>query len=96
MNNICTCRYDVICIVVLQANLERLENEMKEVNANYEALKRNFSDLTELKHILSKTNHFFEEVRTAAIFFSEDIFHYAFTVLLSVTLMLNTILKLAS
>ena len=35
---------------------------MKEVNANAEALKRNFLELTELKHILRKTQGFFEEV----------------------------------
>ena len=36
---------------------------MKEVNANSEALKRNYLELTELKHILRKTQAFFEEVR---------------------------------
>ena len=46
----------------LQATFEKLENEMKEVNANAEALKRNFLELTELKHILRKTQSFFEEV----------------------------------
>ena len=35
---------------------------MKEVNANSEALKKNFLELTELKHILRKTQTFFEEV----------------------------------
>ena len=48
---------------MLQATFEKLENEMKEVNANAEALKRNFLELTELKHILRKTQSFFEEVR---------------------------------
>jgi len=42
--------------------VERLELEMKDINSNSEALKRNFLDLTELRHILSKTHHFFEEV----------------------------------
>ena len=35
---------------------------MKEVNTNHEALKRNFLELTELKHILRKTQNFFDEV----------------------------------
>jgi len=35
---------------------------MKEVNMNHETLKRNFLELTELKHILRKTQNFFEEV----------------------------------
>lgn len=47
-----------------QATFEKLENEMKEVNSNAEALKRNFLELTELKHILRKTQAFFEEVST--------------------------------
>ena len=42
--------------------MERLETEMKDINSNSEALKRNFLDLTELRHILSKTHQFFEEV----------------------------------
>ena len=46
----------------LQACFEKLENEMKEVNTNQEALKRNFLELTELKHILRKTQNFFDEV----------------------------------
>ena len=49
-------------VVDLQATFEKLENEMKEVNANAEALKRNFLELTELKHILRKTQTFFDEV----------------------------------
>jgi hypothetical protein len=35
---------------------------MNEVNKNTEALKKNFLELTELKHILSKTQIFFDEV----------------------------------
>ncbi|CAE1280311.1 ATPeV0A [Acanthosepion pharaonis] len=48
-------------MIDLEATFEKLENEMKEVNANAEALKRNFLELTELKHILRKTQNFFEE-----------------------------------
>lgn len=46
----------------LQSSFEKLENEIREVNSNQEALKRNFLELTELKHILRKTQHFFDEV----------------------------------
>ncbi|EFP13278.1 CRE-UNC-32 protein [Caenorhabditis remanei] len=38
------------------------KNELREVNKNEETLKKNFSELTELKHILRKTQTFFEEV----------------------------------
>jgi V-type H+-transporting ATPase subunit a len=48
-------------MIDLEATFEKLENEMKEVNANAEALKRNYLELTELKHILRKTQGFFEE-----------------------------------
>lgn len=47
-----------------QATFEKLENELKEVNTNAEALKKTFLELTELKHILRKTQAFFDEVRT--------------------------------
>ncbi|PIK45440.1 hypothetical protein BSL78_17715 [Apostichopus japonicus] len=49
-------------MIDLESNFEKLENESREVNSNQEALKRNFLELTELKHILRKTQHFFDEV----------------------------------
>lgn len=49
-------------IVRFQATFEKLENELREVNQNAEALKRNYLELTELKHILRKTQGFFDEV----------------------------------
>lgn len=48
-------------MIDLEATFEKLEGEMNEVNANSEALKRNFLELTELKHILRKTQTFFDE-----------------------------------
>ena len=54
----------------IQATFEKLENEMKEINSNAEALKRNFLDLTELKHILRKTQSFFEEVQQIYRFYN--------------------------
>lgn len=36
--------------------------ELREVNANEMALKKNYRDLLELKHILRKTQAFFDEV----------------------------------
>ncbi|KAK7583962.1 hypothetical protein V9T40_004925 [Parthenolecanium corni] len=49
-------------MIDLEATFEKLENELREVNHNAEALKRNFLELTELKHILRKTQVFFDEV----------------------------------
>ncbi|VDD95947.1 unnamed protein product, partial [Enterobius vermicularis] len=49
-------------IEAYKATFEKLENELREVNQNEEMLKKNFLELTELKHILRKTQQFFEEV----------------------------------
>ena len=52
----------IFCMPPLQATFEKLENELKEINSNQEALKKNFLELTELKHILRRTQQFFDEV----------------------------------
>lgn len=64
-----TCLYNccVIFFSILQANFEKIENELKEINTNQEALKRNFLELTELKFILRKTQQFFDEVRIPGV-----------------------------
>lgn len=49
-------------MIELETTFEKLENELKEVNANAEALKKTYLELTELKHILQKTQQFFDEV----------------------------------
>ncbi|KAL1500943.1 hypothetical protein ABEB36_006357 [Hypothenemus hampei] len=48
-------------MIDLEATFEKLENELREVNQNAEALKRNYLELTELKQILRKTQVFFDE-----------------------------------
>lgn len=50
-------------MIDLEVTFEKLENEMKEVNGNAEALKKTFLELSELKHILKKTQQFFDQVR---------------------------------
>lgn len=42
--------------------LEQLEHDLLEVNANKDALKKNYLELQELRHILTKATQFFEEV----------------------------------
>ncbi|XP_021943452.1 V-type proton ATPase 116 kDa subunit a1 isoform X2 [Folsomia candida] len=54
-------------MIDLEATFEKLENELREVNQNAEALKRNFLELTELKHILKKTQVFFDERETREV-----------------------------
>jgi hypothetical protein len=43
--------------------LEQLEHDLQEVNANKDALKKNYLELQELRHILTKATQFFEEVK---------------------------------
>uniref|UniRef100_A0A9J8AI68 V-type proton ATPase subunit a n=1 Tax=Cyprinus carpio carpio TaxID=630221 RepID=A0A9J8AI68_CYPCA len=50
------------------ATFEKLENELKEINTNQEALKKNFLELTELKHILRRTQQFFDEYLKSLVF----------------------------
>ncbi|KAH7726701.1 v-type proton ATPase subunit a isoform 1-like isoform 2 [Aphelenchoides avenae] len=45
----------------LEATFEKLEKELREVNHNEEMLKKNYAELTELKHVLRKTQQFFDE-----------------------------------
>ncbi|XP_064410222.1 V-type proton ATPase 116 kDa subunit a 1 [Latimeria chalumnae] len=49
-------------VMELEAVFENLENELKEINSNHEALKQNFMELTELKQLLQMTEDFLEEV----------------------------------
>ncbi|KAK6170066.1 hypothetical protein SNE40_018548 [Patella caerulea] len=46
-------------MVDLEATFEKIESELREVNTNAEALKRNFLELTELREVLRKTQTFF-------------------------------------
>ncbi|XP_045469139.1 V-type proton ATPase 116 kDa subunit a1 isoform X5 [Harmonia axyridis] len=62
-------------MIDLEATFEKLENELREVNQNAEALKRNFLELTELKQILRKTQVFFDE----HYFFKADTVNYRTT-----------------
>ncbi|XP_039248282.2 V-type proton ATPase 116 kDa subunit a 1-like [Styela clava] len=49
-------------MIDLEAKFEKLETEIREVNTNQEAIKRNYLELTELKHILQRAQIFFQEV----------------------------------
>ncbi|WKY01208.1 hypothetical protein Q1695_015316 [Nippostrongylus brasiliensis] len=64
-------------MIDLEATFEKLENELREVNRNEETLKKNFSELTELKHILRKTQTFFEEHEELLTTTDEDVHHHA-------------------
>ncbi|XP_062840909.1 V-type proton ATPase 116 kDa subunit a [Trichomycterus rosablanca] len=54
-------------MIDLEATFEKLENELKEINTNQEALKKNFLELSELKHILRRTQQFFNEMEDPAL-----------------------------
>nr|XP_020656087.1 V-type proton ATPase 116 kDa subunit a [Pogona vitticeps] len=60
-------------MIDLEAVLEKLEGELQEANKNLQTLKQNFLELTELKHLLKKTQDFFEtETNLPDDFFNED------------------------
>ncbi|XP_070185306.1 V-type proton ATPase 116 kDa subunit a 1-like isoform X4 [Littorina saxatilis] len=46
-------------MVDLEAKFEKIESELREVNTNNEALKKNFQELSELKEVMTKTQMFF-------------------------------------
>ena len=46
----------------LKATFDKLDHELKEINTNADALSRNYNELTELKHNLSMTQNFFDDV----------------------------------
>uniref|UniRef100_A0AAY4CX27 V-type proton ATPase subunit a n=1 Tax=Denticeps clupeoides TaxID=299321 RepID=A0AAY4CX27_9TELE len=56
-------------MIDLEASFEKLEIELKEINTNQEALKKNFLELTELKHILRRTQQFFNEMEDPAMWY---------------------------
>lgn len=53
-------------IIDLEAIIDKFESELKEVNANVDTLHRNFTELTELKEILLKTESYFGECEQRA------------------------------
>ena len=78
MCDVCVCVCDVcmhachgvyvcVCMFYLQAKFERLEGELKLVNSNRTALRRNLLDLTELHYILGKTQDFFIEAEQGSV-----------------------------
>uniref|UniRef100_A0A8D1MAD1 V-type proton ATPase subunit a n=1 Tax=Sus scrofa TaxID=9823 RepID=A0A8D1MAD1_PIG len=67
--------WEVVCRadILQRTTLEKLEGELQEANQNYQALKKSFLELTELKHLLKKTQDFFEtETNLTDDFFLED------------------------
>ncbi|XP_038077579.1 V-type proton ATPase 116 kDa subunit a1-like isoform X2 [Patiria miniata] len=48
-------------MIDLEANFEKIEVDMKEVNSNHETLQRNYLELTEHRHVLRNTTEFFAE-----------------------------------
>eukprot|EP00727_Mastigamoeba_balamuthi_P002183 m51a1_g11962 putative vacuolar proton atpase 100-kda subunit (822) ;mRNA; f:798456-801754 len=49
----------------LEAYLEGLEKELRQMNGNEDALSRNYVDLIEMKHVLTKDASFFEQAMDA-------------------------------
>lgn len=60
-------------MIDLEATFEKIESELKEVNTNAEALRRNYLELTELKEVLKKTHVFFSEVSGVSLVSDESV-----------------------
>lgn len=54
-------------MIDLEATFDKLESELKEVNSNAEVLKKSYLELSELRHILKKTQQFFDEMQDSSI-----------------------------
>ena len=48
-------------MVELEANLKTIEENLREVNTNFKALRKNHLELSELKNMLTKTDGFLAE-----------------------------------
>jgi len=59
-------------MVDLEAALDKLDGELREVNANYEQLNKNSLELTELKHVLLNSQGFLDEKKGLVDVRSED------------------------
>ena len=59
-------------MIDLEATFEKIESELREVNTNSEALRKNFLELSELKEVLKTTQVFFAEVCNIENFRNED------------------------
>ncbi|KAJ8010644.1 hypothetical protein DPEC_G00077230 [Dallia pectoralis] len=51
-------------VLDLESSFHKLEKELKEMNSNRDILRHNFTQLTEINHLLHMTDDFFEEVES--------------------------------
>jgi len=49
-------------MIDMETSFENLENDLKEVIASGDALRKTFLELTEMRHVLHKTQQFFDQV----------------------------------
>lgn len=61
-------------MIDMETTFEKLENETKEVNASIGNLRQTYFELQEMKHLLRKTQIFFDEVGLFHWFFKFLIF----------------------
>ncbi|RNA21348.1 V-type proton ATPase subunit a -like protein [Brachionus plicatilis] len=63
-------------MITLEAKIDQLEHDLVEVNTNKDALRKNYLELIELKHILVKATQFFEEADNFSIYNRPDRYGY--------------------
>ena len=49
-------------LIEMESSFENIENDLKEVIASGDALRKTFLELTEMRHVLYKTQQFFDQV----------------------------------
>ncbi|CAF3743012.1 unnamed protein product [Rotaria sp. Silwood1] len=60
-------------MIDLEAIIDKLDHELKEINTNADALLKNFNELTELKHNLAMTQTFFQDTQQVRLDLSENL-----------------------
>jgi V-type H+-transporting ATPase subunit a len=54
-------------MIDMETSFENLENDLKEVIASGDALRKTFLELSEMRHVLHKTQQFFDLVRLDSV-----------------------------
>jgi V-type H+-transporting ATPase subunit a len=49
-------------LIEMESSFDNIENDLKEVIASGDALRKTFLELTEMRHVLHKTQQFFDQV----------------------------------
>lgn len=54
-------------LIEMESSFDNIENDLKEVIASGDALRKTFLELTEMRHVLHKTQQFFDQVHAHSL-----------------------------